>query len=85
MGQIALEDPVGQKNVQNFVGFVEYGRTLYFAFETYWPLGNCKIIDLSNATFSKLGSNKCPFFNMEKQFIDQNVRKVLTTVQFWEK
>ena len=29
---------LGQKNVQNFVGFLEYGRTLYFAFEIYWPL-----------------------------------------------
>ena len=42
-----------------------------------------KILDLSKATFSKMrASSKCPFFNMEQQFIDQNVRKVLTTVQF---
>ena len=29
---------LGQKNVQNFVGFLEDGRTWYFAFEIYWPL-----------------------------------------------
>ena len=27
-----------QKNVHNFVGFLEYGRTWYFAFGIYWPL-----------------------------------------------
>ena len=28
------------KNIQNFVGFLEYGRTWYFAFEIYWPLSS---------------------------------------------
>ena len=27
-----------QKNVQNFVGFLEDGRTWYFVFNFYWPL-----------------------------------------------
>ena len=29
---------VGQKNVKKFVGFLEYGRTWYFAFDNYWHL-----------------------------------------------
>ena len=29
---------LGQKNVQNFVDFLEDGRTWYFAFKMYWPL-----------------------------------------------
>ena len=29
-----------QKNVQNLVGFLEGGRTWYFAFDIYWPLSS---------------------------------------------
>ena len=38
MIQPLLETGLGQKNVQNFVGFLGDWRTWYFAFDTYWPL-----------------------------------------------
>ena len=33
---------VRAKKVQNFVGFLEDGRTWYFAFDIYGPLGRSK-------------------------------------------
>ena len=45
---------LGQTNVQNFVGFLEYGRTLYFAFEIYCPLSANLFWTLRNSFFLKL-------------------------------
>ena len=37
--------------VQNFVGFLEYGRNWYFAFEIYWPLEKWPDRKLVNPTY----------------------------------
>ena len=76
------------KYVKNFVGFLEYGRTWYFAFEIYWPLVLtlkfeilqveilCNFVELTLPTIFK---------KEKKNFAHENIKKLPSKVAYlWQ-